>query len=292
MSAGKWWIKLGRKVNNCRLVKFTPKMAREILDNRNTRNRPISAYARDKIMIALESGEFVTNGETIVFDEDGVLVNGQHRLQAIWESGIPASIYCIFDVPSTSFQTIDTNKTRSGADTLAVNGYRNRFILSSAARLLSQHVRGRRAGRSKSAVDRASNTRTLKVVAAHPRLADVCADSHKFRNLASPAGIAFVWYVCNEIDAQKASTFFMQLLSGEGLSRGMPAHTLRERLLTNRSGSARISPDEELALIIKAAAAYFDGRTVMTLRYQSTEAWPVVPGDKLFGSEIEAVEAV
>lgn len=61
---------------------ITPEMAKKYLQNMKT-NRNISfarvnAYARD-----MERGAWQENGESIVFNKSGQLVNGQHRLAAI-----------------------------------------------------------------------------------------------------------------------------------------------------------------------------------------------------------------
>lgn len=90
---------------------ITPELAREYLKSnlnnprgkktlkRSTANR----YAND-----MKSGKWETNGETIVFDEDGILKNGQHRLAAIILAGVPVKIFVvrgvsrdtvIFDIP-------------------------------------------------------------------------------------------------------------------------------------------------------------------------------------------------
>lgn len=81
-----------------RIELITPEAAQKYL-SRNTHNyRPVrqhvvAAYADD-----MKSGKWERNGEAIVFDRDGVLKDGQHRLMAIAQSGLPQTMVIVEDV--------------------------------------------------------------------------------------------------------------------------------------------------------------------------------------------------
>lgn len=49
----------------------------------NTNNRPIRQSHVDHLADEMLSGRWKFNGESIIFDDQGVLRNGQHRLTAI-----------------------------------------------------------------------------------------------------------------------------------------------------------------------------------------------------------------
>lgn len=51
-------------------------------NNRNLRGQVIASYARD-----MKSGAWVLNGETVKIASNGQLLDGQHRLNAVVESG-------------------------------------------------------------------------------------------------------------------------------------------------------------------------------------------------------------
>lgn len=57
--------------------------------NRNT----VAAYAAD-----MKAGKWLLNGEAIVFDKDGNLLNGQHRLTAVYESDVKIKSVVIWGV--------------------------------------------------------------------------------------------------------------------------------------------------------------------------------------------------
>jgi hypothetical protein len=64
------------------VVKVTPAMARQWL-KRNSNNRPIRPSHVENLRLAFERGEYVLTHQGVAFSDDGVLIDGQHRLTAI-----------------------------------------------------------------------------------------------------------------------------------------------------------------------------------------------------------------
>jgi len=64
------------------MFNVTPALAREWL-RKNTNNRPIRPSHVITLKQSFERGEFVTTHQGLAFDDDGVLLDGQHRLTAI-----------------------------------------------------------------------------------------------------------------------------------------------------------------------------------------------------------------
>lgn len=64
------------------LIDVTPKMAREFLKH-NKQNRPLRPSHVETLRSSFERGEYVTTHQGIAFDDEGVLLDGQHRLTAI-----------------------------------------------------------------------------------------------------------------------------------------------------------------------------------------------------------------
>lgn len=65
---------------------ITPEMARLILEKQNTLNRRMRAMIFDPYTRDMEEGRFYYTHQGIAYDTDEVLVDGQHRLQAIVDS--------------------------------------------------------------------------------------------------------------------------------------------------------------------------------------------------------------
>lgn len=64
------------------LIDVTPKMAREFLKF-NKQNRPMRPSHVETLRASFERGEYVPTHQGIAFDDEGVLLDGQHRLAAI-----------------------------------------------------------------------------------------------------------------------------------------------------------------------------------------------------------------
>jgi hypothetical protein len=101
---------------------ITPEMARKWLEEYNERNprkrinnNVVNAYVED-----MKNGKWLFNGEPIVFDENGFIKNGQHRLCAIIRSGISAFILVVFNVDPT-ITSFDHHLKRNVAQELNIN---------------------------------------------------------------------------------------------------------------------------------------------------------------------------
>ncbi len=103
------------------LMQVTPKMAHTWLasnrSNRKLRESHVQYLARE-----MSSGHWRLTHQGIAFSEDGMLIDGQHRLAAIELSGKAISIPVTFDVPSNNgeFIIIDRGLSRTVGDILGV----------------------------------------------------------------------------------------------------------------------------------------------------------------------------
>ena len=124
------------------LVMITPSMATKWLDDHNQgnfrviHNDRIVAYSND-----ITAGNWESNGATIVFDLDGDLLDGQHRLAAIVHADISVQMLVVTDSPATA-QRVDRGKPRSVAQWLSHKGIKNAAVVAAVARLCLMHERG------------------------------------------------------------------------------------------------------------------------------------------------------
>lgn len=120
------------------LVQITPEKARNYLKF-NKKNRKESARNLAFLVNQMREGLFLENGESIVFDQNNNLTDGQHRLMAIVQSGKSYFIPVVRGVNSNSMATYDTGKNRSAADVLSLNGFTNTHTLSAVIRLIEKY---------------------------------------------------------------------------------------------------------------------------------------------------------
>lgn len=108
---------------------ITPKMASDYLTHnehnprKSTSRNTIEAYARD-----MAAGKWFANGEPIVFDADGDLKDGQHRLMAIVKANVPVYMFVIRGV-DPSYTTFDYGMLRRMSQELGVS--RNVEVIAS-----------------------------------------------------------------------------------------------------------------------------------------------------------------
>jgi hypothetical protein len=81
--------------------------------NRELRQSKVEKYARD-----MKAGKWRLTAECIMFDTKGALINGQHRLWAIIEAGVPVRLMVAYGVPEDATAVIDSGIIRTALDQL------------------------------------------------------------------------------------------------------------------------------------------------------------------------------
>jgi hypothetical protein len=105
---------------NFRMETITPSLAAEML-NGNTRNRRLRRslvlqYAKD-----MSAGRWLETHQGIAINCDGTILDGQHRLAAIVESGVTQRMLVARGVPASSQVAMDDHARRSCADALTLD---------------------------------------------------------------------------------------------------------------------------------------------------------------------------
>jgi hypothetical protein len=116
-----------------RRVLVTPDLARSWLEQVPRHQRRVSWRRVDQIAKTMIRGEWRLTAEAITFDSDGGLIQGQHRLHAVVQSGVTVEFYVTEGAPPESFAVIDRPRVRS-ADQFMVGAYQHTVL--AAARLL------------------------------------------------------------------------------------------------------------------------------------------------------------
>lgn len=257
----------------------TPDVARNWLSV-NTSNRSINKRLVDRLASQMKSGEFVTNGEAIIFSDDNRLIDGQHRLNACVLSGVSFRSVVVRGVHHNAFYTIDTGSARTAADSLQIMGNKNAAQLAAAA---------------KAAIILSSEYPNFGAFVPHSEIIDwieknsdirdwtawFCSNS-KNRALAEPSLLISVAYLASHcFDNEKVRAFFQSCHDGVGLEKNDPAYVLRERLIANRTGKARLQKKDVAALIIKALVAQMSGKKINVLRWSANanEAFPKIKAE-------------
>lgn len=101
----------------------TPEYAKNILDNHNNANRHINKAHVKALLNNMVQGTWRFNGDSIRFDNEGMLIDGQHRLSALVEYGKPLPMIVISGFDKETMKTIDQEiKPRNLADLFRIDG--------------------------------------------------------------------------------------------------------------------------------------------------------------------------
>lgn len=101
------------------VTEVTPGIARDWLA-RNIGNRAASPAHIEKLEDAIRAGKWRMTGDPIRFSKTGKLIDGQHRLQAILNSGMTVQCVVMRDLADDIFDVIDSGKSRGKTDVLFI----------------------------------------------------------------------------------------------------------------------------------------------------------------------------
>jgi hypothetical protein len=256
---------------NATLKTITPALAAEML-KRNTRNRPVNVHHVKRLAREMEMGRWKVNGGTICFNGD-LLIDGQHRLQAVVESGKQIKTYVVEGLPSDVFNTIDTGKRRDAGDTLALMGIKNSRKVASAVTFVERIVTGKIYWNSRLAV---SNSEVQDLYAKYPGIEESVRIADGKRSVCPQMVLAGLHYLFALRDKQAADAFVEDIKSGKNLHEGDGVYLLRERLVQNSYMKQKLRSEFIAALAIKAWNARRAGKKVSVLKFLDSESFPLI----------------
>lgn len=103
-------------------ILITPEIATEWLAA-NIGNRNISVPHLAKVVSGINSGEFDVVGDSIKYDWNGEIIDGQHRLTAIVKTGKSLELAVVRGYDPEAKSTLDLGKKRSAMDIARLQGH-------------------------------------------------------------------------------------------------------------------------------------------------------------------------
>jgi hypothetical protein len=207
------------------LETITPAMAAEWLKGNRVNRRLVPNHV-ERLASEMIAGEWRITGDTLKLNGDRLL-DGQHRLQAVVQSGVTIQCFVARDVEVEAFPVLDTGRIRAGSDVLSAHGYRNIFITASVARLIWYFER--KIGSLNGSV---TNSAILNLVKRHPELPSFVSDVSVFRFAKTSAVVSSLYWVWL-VDNVKGEEFLEQFLKGAELKITNPIYSLRERVIND-----------------------------------------------------------
>lgn len=102
-----------------KVVIVSPELAAEWL-KRNRKNRPINKDHVGKLVRDIKAGRWAPSPQPIVFDVDGDLIDGQHRLTAVVVAGVSIQMVIAENAPRESIRGIDMGAQRNAVGILSM----------------------------------------------------------------------------------------------------------------------------------------------------------------------------
>jgi len=117
-------------------------LANQVPGQRKARPRKVTLYATE-----MTTGRWKVNGDTIKFDDQGRLIDGQHRLMAAIQAGLTLTSFVARGLDADdAFATLDVGARRSTADYLRYHGFASNVALLAASARRFSWLRGSLAG--------------------------------------------------------------------------------------------------------------------------------------------------
>lgn len=223
------------------IVTITPDLATDWL-RFNTENRKQSDMNRQRLGVAMLSGDFKFNGDAIRWTTEATLADGQHRLEGVVETGQTIKSVVVWGVAPDATITIDRNKRRTLRDHLERTGERHNKELPTVLNLAVQWDRGDRfnIGHQSGAL-LPSYEDADRFLADHPEIrasVEFAIQLPGARKVFNLAHLALLHWIFTDLADIEADEFLAKVVTGDHRHEHDPEWKLRERLISLRQEHA------------------------------------------------------
>ena len=256
---------------------LSPEKAIQLLEGQVDKQRNLAKHHVKRYTDALSRGMWLFDGTPIKIDWYGRMIDGQHRCNAVIQSGKTIKkIVMMYGLDPDVFKVLDSGKTRSLGDVLKINNEAHYNCTASSVSLAMKYF-GDHAMQNSNI--RLQTEDVLKFIDEHPDIRESVKKGMKAKHIL-PTGICgFLHYIFSLKHLDEADIFFDKLASGEGFIEKDPVRVLRDRLLFSKSEKARMTRLYQMAISIKAWNLCRNGKKCRSLSWRNTsnpfEEFPV-----------------
>ena len=270
------------------IEEWSPEFMFYMLTERNPYNRPLKPNNIARIAADMAAGLFMFNGATAVIDEDGNLLDVQHRGHAQVDTNTTQVYLVVRNVPREAQKTMDRGAKRNLADNLALSGEKTASTRQAALRHIYAY---QRTGIPLGGMVRPGPSDVQLQNEVWPQhAAGLRASAEEFRyaiNDVPRSTIVALHYLFSSADPEEATEFFRKFDSGAGLAENDPILVVRKRISDERKlGGRGINHQRlETGFVIRAWNGWRTGETFKKI--QRPVNFPTIHGCKIpiIGSE-------
>lgn len=257
----------------------TPEKAKEYLAMMG-HNRPLIEDNLRAQVNLIESGQFMNTGESIKFDWDGKLIDGQHRLWAIIKTGKKQELLIVRDLDPAAFAHIDTGRVRKASDILGIEGITNPARIAAMAKFIMAFQRGQYVNAANHGMGRAKKLSNQDVLEFTLQNRDSLYESYPYgynknNKVVSGNLLSSFHYIFKDINEIAADDFCHKVSHGLDITDKSPIFILRQCFQSDMRAKRKMPPLQKMVFIIKAWNLYRSNKTVVSLRWDSaTDPFP------------------
>lgn len=273
-----------------RMENVSPNRAKELL-GLNISNRPLNQSTVDYYARQMRNGEWTISGQTISVSDKNTILDGQHRLAAVVNSGVTILFNIAYNVPSESFVNYDNLRTRGLADALFINNAKGSRVLSGIlfkyVALNINHLGSFGAGGYTGAAGgginkrvKPSNSQMLRIYENDSILfdeivafSDNCYRKIKLLSISQIGAYCYFLIKNKKHSKEKVFSFFHQLFYNENVEN-QSIYNLREKLIIGNFGNYKMVGFAKHCYIVKCWNAYVLGREIKNYRQAENDLTP------------------
>lgn len=260
---------------------ITPAKAVEYLKT-SLGNRPISDSRVNDYAECLKNGKWLSNGETVKFDDGGHLMDGHHRLLAIEQAGIPLQTVVCRGIQPEAFVTIDQGRSKTLGQLLAMQNVENYNIVASVIGGNRTLVLNGRLWTNNGAKVKGTNNAEyydeyMRDAKGYQEAAAFAREMYQKARMLRPAWIGSLYYFLTHTGCYKkeyVANFFRGVcnLNTSGINA---ADELRYFIIRNDRKEKRLEDSYLFAIVCKAWNYYVNNKPVKRYSFDSEkESYP------------------
>jgi hypothetical protein len=264
---------------------ITPQMAEELL-KRNAKNRKVVHAQVLYYAGQMQRTDWIKTGQPLIFDTDGNLDDGQHRLWAGYLSLTTFPTYVVSDVqPAPNlFAYIDNGRVRSMADALATAGHNGLSgLMTKVMKIVELYDADGYSSYGKARkMPKMSPMQMLLFSETHPKLDEaahyVASDGESAAKVIAHKDVAgfMALKILELYDEAKLAEFFGDIATSDPSVGPNDAIAAFQELMRKdrEKKSERFSSQVVLGLLIRVFNAWLTQEPVKKLGYRVTDSFP------------------
>ena len=261
---------------------ITPAKAQEYLRT-SIGNRPVSKPYVQSYADTMRRGKWILNGVPIIFDVDGHLTDGHHRLLAVIEAGIPVRFDVARGASQEAFTTYDCGRHRTVGQLLAMQGVKNYNLVGSIVIANDRLIKTGRMQENNSAGNgrkRENNADKYELYRRDPvgfneagTYIRVLLGRCRILSGSWAGGIYYYLTHTGGYTQDEVKPFFEGLFSVDS-SDNATCDLLRRTITRSMMSKTKIKAETLWVYIVKSWNAFITGKELKKLQYQEKEEIP------------------